>query len=143
MNHRLFGIILLILVIVGMAAQYLIFHSWIIGICGNQVYCLDYSTYIGVGEPLYWGLPWLLPLCLIVIFVRREVFNAWWKVILPLAIIALFIIINTPYEYQGITFYLLDRTQVTERMVWLIDLVSAIVIIWKYWRIWRMGKKNT
>jgi len=129
---------LLILLLITIAVGYLLLNPWLFGICQPSLYCLDNSVGPALATPLYWGTHWLLPLSIVLIFVRREVFNSWWKVALPLGILSLILILISPPIHGFIDEP--DRTTVTEMMVWIIDVVSTIVILWKYWRLSRTPK---
>ena len=102
-----------------------------------SINCFGDDWTSGIGEPLFWST-WLLPpLFFGLTFVRREVFNAWWKVILPVAILALFLIVISPPLRDFMT---PGRTEVTDIMVKFFVVVSLLVIAWKYWRLSRASK---
>jgi hypothetical protein len=134
MNHRVIAGMLLILSLVAIAVGYLLLNPWLIGLCSTNSYCLDSSLIPALGTPLFWGMQWLPLLFFILIFIRREVFSAWWKVILPLSIPAIWIIIISPPFPD---FLVTDRTTITALMVKLIMIISTIVVAWKYWRLYR------
>ncbi|HVM73296.1 MAG TPA: hypothetical protein VMU13_00225 [Candidatus Paceibacterota bacterium] len=138
MNHRTFSIGLfitsLILIVLGYFLMYPALTNW----CGSfGLNCFSDAWTSGIGEPLFWST-WPLPFLFFgLIFVRREVFGAWWKIALPMTIIGLLIIVASPALSDFLT---PGRTQVTELVVNTFVALSLIVIIWKYWRLWRLSK---
>jgi hypothetical protein len=142
MSHRSVAILLFILSLVLIPIGYFLLHPDLIRLCPKNLdaNCLSQSISFGVGKPLFWST-WLLPpLFFVLIFVKREVFNAWWKVILPISILALYLIIVSPPLQDFLT---PGRTQVTSIMVKLIVISSLVVIAWKYWRLSRVSKTKS
>ena len=133
MNHRFIAGALFLLSFAGIAVGYLLLHPWLTGLCPDQVYCMS-QAWDGVGHPLYWGTRWLPFFFLALIFVRREVFQSWWKFAAIFSILPLLLIIVSPPLGEMFT---PDRTYVTERMVQLFVIVSVLFIAWKYWRLSR------
>jgi len=136
MNQKIITVTLFITSLFAIIMGYFLLHPELFMTCPARLYsnCIAEFWSEGIASPLYWGLRWLPPLFFVLIFVRPEIFRAWWKVILPLSIVALLLICISPPLPD---FYTPDRTNVTERMVWLIEIVSAFVIGWKYWRLSR------
>jgi len=124
----------LVLIVVG----YILSNPNSFGLCvGNGGGCISQNTLFGIGFPLFQAI-YLLPVLFFVLaFVRREVFNTWWKVALPVGIVFLVVIFVTPPLGENIS---ADRTTVTAALVKIFVFVSAIVIAWKYWRL-RSGRK--
>ena len=138
MNYRNVAIALLVLSLLSILLGYFLMYPAITNWCGGMgINCFGDDWTSGVGEPLFWST-WLLPILFFgLIFVRREVFNAWWKVILPISVIALYLIAVSPPLQDFMT---PGRTQVTSLMVKFIVIVSLLVIAWKYWRLSRNSK---
>jgi hypothetical protein len=139
MNHRFVSIFLFIVSLVLIPVGYFLLHPDLVGLCQNNSggNCFDDSISFGIGKPLFWST-WLLPLLFFgIIFVKREVFNTWWKVILPIAVVAFYAIAISPPLQDFMT---PGRTEVTSLMVKLIVIVSLVVIAWKYWRLSRASK---
>ena len=133
MNHRAVAGLLCIVSVAAIGLGYLLLHPEIIGLCpkGLGGNCLGQDIAFGIGSPLYWGIRWLPFFFFALIFVRKEVFQSWWKFaaifsILPL----LFIFVSAPVGEM----FDPSRSLVTERMVQLFVIASALFIAWKYWR---------
>jgi hypothetical protein len=140
MNHRLFVGILLALCILGIVSGYFLINPELIGLCPTVAHnCLNDALNFGLGFPLYLSIRWLLPLFLLLFFVRKEIFTTWWKVILPFAILGLILIVISPPLPDLLT---PDRTKVTDLVVKGIVIVSLIVIAWKYWRLSVVNKRK-
>ena len=140
MNHKVVAVILFALSLLAILFGYFLLSPWLIGLCPIDSYCLDDSLNFGIGYPLYLSIRILPLIFFTLIFVRKEVFSTWWKIITPLSILLLFIIISTPYEYHGWIQLWPDRTAMTHLMVYVFVIVSIIVILWKYWRLSRTPK---
>ena len=135
MNHRIIAGVLLGVSLIGIGVSYLLLrHPDLVGLCpvGFETNCLDGFLLFGVAKPFYWGTRFLPLIFLVLIFVRKEVFNAWWKVFLPFFLVAFFFILTA--EPLGSLLWP-DRTFMTERMVQILVGISALVIVWKYWRL--------
>ena len=140
MNQRKIPIILFVLslalIFLGYLLMYPVLTNWCLKIGLN---CFSDSWTFGIGQPLFWSIRWLPALFFVLIFVRKEVFTTWWKVIIWVAVPALLLIAISPPLPAMLT---PDRTQMTELMEKLIVIVSIAVITWKYWRlIQTKGKK--
>jgi hypothetical protein len=141
MNHRVISIGLFVLSILAILSGYFLMYPAVTNWCEVFVInCFTDNWTFGIGQPLYWSTRLLPVLFLALIFVRREVFNAWWKVILPLSIPAFLLIAISPPLPDFLT---PDRTEMTDTMVKLIVIVSAIVIAWKYWQLHRAKMMKT
>lgn len=136
MNHRitagLLFLVSLITILLGYFLMYPELTKWCLAVGFN---CFGDNWTFGVGQPLFWSTRWLPPLFLVLIFVRKEVFAAWWKVILWFAVPALLLIVISPPLPAFLT---PDRTQMTDLMVKIIVVVSLAIILWKYWRLYRL-----
>ena len=139
MNHRIIAVTIFLSSLIAILIGYILLHPDLFGICAKNLAsnCLDQSLSFGVGEPLYVGIRFFPILFLVLIFVPKEVFGLWWRVLLPFFIISLLFICTSPVEHSLLT---PDRTEVTEKLVWLIMAVSVCVIAYKYWRLRRAGK---
>lgn len=142
MNHRIIAVVLFIASLVAILIGYFLLHPEIIGLCprGLDMNCLNQNLSFGIGEPLYWSIRWLPVLFLSLAFVRREVFIAWWKVMIWFFILALLLIVISPTTQ---TFFTPDRTTVTDLVVKVIVIVSIVVVLWKYWRLSKGKAKKT
>lgn len=138
MKYQTVAIILFILSLLSILLGYFILYPAITNWCGGlNINCFSDNWTSGVGEPLFWST-WLLPILFFgLIFVRREVFNAWWKVILPVSVAAFVIIVISPPLQDFMT---PGRTEVTSLMIKIIVIVSLAVILWKYWRLSKVSK---
>ncbi|MDO8514337.1 MAG: hypothetical protein Q7S50_02215 [bacterium] len=133
MNHRVVAGLLCLIAALGILTGYLLLHPTIVGLCTDpNNNCLSEFWRYGVAKPLFWGTQWLPFFFFALIFVRKEVFQSWWKFGALFAILPLLLIIVSPPLGEMFT---PDRTLITERMVQLFVIASAIFIGWKYWRI--------
>jgi uncharacterized membrane protein YfhO len=136
MKHRIIAIILFAMSLIGILIGYFLLHPEIFISCPMTEYsnCISEFWSEGFASPLFWSTRWLPPLFFILIFVRREVFRAWSKVIVWVVVPALLaVFISPPLP----TFLSPDRTQTTDFMVKFIVTISLAVILWKYWRLSR------
>lgn len=132
-NHRFVSGVLLILSVAAIGFGYLLlWRPDLLGMCPAGIMCLEEFWTFGVGQPLFWGLRLLPVLFLVLVFVRREVFNTWLKCTWWLAVVGLILIALTPYQFTG---YMPDRTKITGLVVEVYVAVSFLVIAWKYWRL--------
>lgn len=132
MNHRIIATILLILSLLAITCGYLLSHPTLLWWCVNgQVVCIGQGVQYGVALPLYTATRLLPVLFCVLIFVRTEVFTAWWKIATPLSLILLTVIVFTPSIRENPLQF--DRTHVAILCEGLLLVVSALVILWKYW----------
>lgn len=138
MGTRTVSIVLFILSLLLIAVGHLLSNPNIIGVCvGAGSGCISQSVLFGIGFPLSQAL-YLLPLLFLTLaFVPQSVFTAWGKVALPLGIFFLLWIISAPPLPESVS---ADRTTVTEGLVKVFVVISAIVIGLKWWSV-RAGKK--
>lgn len=134
MRHRFIAGFLFLSSCALIGIGYLLLNPELIVQCPSDPYsnCNSQFWSLGIGSPLYWGIAYLPPLFLALVFVRKEVFAAWWRIILPFAVVALLIISATTELGTLLT---PDRTLTTKYMSLLIVGVSALVVAWKYWRL--------
>ena len=136
MNHRVIPILLFVLSLLGILFGYFLMHPDLVGLCPKNLdaNCLSESINFGIGSPLYWSTRLLPLLFLVLIFVRKEVFTAWWKVTVWFALVAMYFIVTAPPLPALLT---PDRTEVTDFMVKVVVIVSAVVVAWKYYMLSR------
>ena len=141
MNHKVVPLALLVLTLIGSGLGYLLLHPDVVGWCpiGLDSNCLGQDLAFGIGEPLYRGLWWLLPIFATVLFVRDEVFSAWWKSVLPIALVGLLFIVISPTTGSPLQLAF-SRTTITTLVVQFVAIVSVLVIGWKYWRLSRINQ---
>ena len=134
MNHRVVAGLLCMVSVVAIGLGYLLLHPVIIGWCSPEidVNCLGESIAFGIGSPFYWSIRWLPFFFFALIFVRKDIFQSWWKFGVLFAILPLLLIVVSPPIGEMFT---PDRTLITERMVQLFVIASALFIGWKYWHL--------
>jgi hypothetical protein len=93
------------------------------------VNCFHQYTKEGIGEPLFLTTYLLPPLFFALIFMRKEVFDLWWKIFLPFAALGLLLIALSPAVP---TLQLPDRVFISERVVWVLFALSVFAIVTKY-----------
>lgn len=141
MKHRYVAAALFVLSLLLIFVGYLLYERpEIFGLCSSEEECFDHYLFYGVAKPLYRSIELLPPLFLVLIFVRREVFITWAKVAAVLFPIALWIIVST-LPFSGEFFPVFPtRPEMTELMVRLVVIASAITIALKYIRLsWKEG----
>lgn len=132
-NHRFISGLLLIVSLGAVGIGYLILQQpQLFGLCSLNTPCYSEFWTYGLAKPLFWGLRLLPVLFLVLVFVRREVFNTWLKCTWWLAVVGLILIALTPYQFTG---YMPDRTKIAGLVVEVYVAVSFVVIVWKYWRL--------
>lgn len=105
-------------------------QSGLIGLCAYKDGCMSETLFYGIAQPLFLSIYLLPPLFFALIFVRKEVFSIWWKVMLPVAIVFLVIVVWAP-PLGGL--FTPDRTLVTRALSNIFVTLSILVIGWKYW----------
>src|SRR3990167_2617188 len=137
MIHRIIAAVLFLLSLGGIGLGYLLLHPELIGWCNDPQFsgnCLDQSLVFGLGVPLYWSTH-LLPLIFFaLIFVRREVFITWAKVLIPFAVLGIWLILVSPPLGDPLRLEF-GRTEMTKMVVQFLAVLSMVVIAWKYWRL--------
>lgn len=129
-KHRLISVSLFILSVLAIYAGYFLLQ---------HPSLLDYNIIYGIAQPLYLSIRWLPFLFLILVFVSPKVFFFWVRIILPLALIALFLIVTAPITSS---FYP-DRVLMTEWMTYTLVVVSLVLIVAKYiWLFWKKKELN-
>ncbi len=138
MNHRVVAGTLCLISIGAIILGYYISHPELAGWCeGDQSDCMSQAVLFGIGHPLYLATRWLPFFFFALIFVRKEVFQSWWRFGALFAILPLLLIIVSPPLGEMFT---PDRTLITERMVQLFVIASTLFIAWKYWRLRKVRK---
>ena len=139
MMHRVVAGLLFLLSVAAIALSYATLYPFQFGWCPSpELNCLDGAWRDGVAVPVYWSTRWLPFFFFALIFVSKEVFQAWWKYALWFSIVT-FILIFTTAPLGGPVSP--NRTQVTEWLTQLFVMASALFIGWKYWQIRKAGKK--
>ena len=141
MTHRIIAAVLFVLSFGSIGLGYLLLHPELVGWCapGLSANCLSQQLAFGVGKPLYWSIR-LLPLIFFaLIFVRREVFITWIKVLTPFAVLGIWLMLVSPPLGDPLRLEF-GRTEMTKMVVQFLAILSAFVIAWKYWR---LNRKNS
>ena len=133
MNHRKYSIIFLGALILGIIVGVLLFDPSWAGLCRPNIhgYCRTALSRT-VGEPLVNGFFVLLPIPVILFFLRPEVFKTWAKfaaVALPLGIIL--IAITSPQGSGSFATPDIDREIITWFVSILFLVISLILILVK------------
>ncbi len=81
-----------------------------------------------VTSPAYFFALYSLPLAIILIFVSRPIFKAWWKVAILLLIVAFLFIAGTPVS-PGL--FSDNRDDAARQAAEVFTVLSLILIIWK------------
>jgi hypothetical protein len=143
MRHRIIagGLFLVSLALVGIGYMYKFPVS--VGWCPPEnVYCISSTEYAEYGLPLYIGLRYLPLVFLVLLFVRKEVFETWWKVLAPFFLLLIYVFFKTPGLSHAWIQLTPDRTGMVLIMVNVILVVSAVVIVGKY-ALLSYGKKSS
>ena len=141
MSHRVVASVLCLLSDGTIVLGYFLLHPEIVGWCpsGLSGNCLGEAIAFGIGSPLYWSIRWLPLFFFALVFIQKDVFQAWWKFAIVFSILPLlFVIVSPPLSEM----FDPGRTLVTERMVQLFVIASVLFIAWKYWRLSRIGQSR-
>ena len=94
MNHRVTATILCVFSLVAIAVGYFLLHPSLLGLCSDPSRnCLSEFWRYGIGKPLFWSTYWLPIFFFALMFIRKEVFQSWWKFAAIFSILPLLLII--------------------------------------------------
>jgi hypothetical protein len=131
MKHRIIvgGLFLVSLILVGVG--YIYSNPIAFGLC-HDARCggVNDIQLFAMGFPLYKGLRYFPLLFLSLIFVRKEVFSTWWKIMLPVGLLQLLIVLQAPAIAPNILS--IDRQHITLFMVLVASGLSAIIVVCKH-----------
>lgn len=102
------------------------------------------ANFLSIISPLYVFALFSLPICILVGFVSRSVFNSWLKLLAPMLLVAFLYVVSTPTNWTGIgldmfPFFRDDAARVSSEAL---TLISISLIIWKYFSSRQKHVKN-